>query len=57
MTPDATPPPRDPKYPTRAYRIILPDGRDFVEEGIGPSQIVAHWPELVMLQRVDGGFW
>lgn len=49
--------PRDPKCATRAYRVILPDGQDFVERGIGLSQIAAHYPEATMVQRIDGGFW
>ena len=38
--------------PTIEYRIWLPDGTVFTERAIGPSQIVAHYPQLIGLQVV-----
>ena len=40
-------------YTTTEYRVWLPDGTTFTERAIGPSQIIAHYPNLIGLWVVQ----
>lgn len=46
------------RYPTTEFRVVTRDGRERIERAIGLSQIEAHWPDWVRIERVDwGGFF
>jgi hypothetical protein len=49
----------NPKYPTREYRVTLPDGSEKIERVIGLSQIAAYYPDAIRVELVEevGGFW
>ena len=47
-----------PTYPTIEYRITFRDGTEKTERVVGPSQVVALYPDAVQITRTDwGGFW